>query len=107
MELPPRGIKDAESVGLATMLFFCCVGQAHAVELALNAPDEDDAAGAFDADRAARLLLSPGDSFHVPPNNIYRLENRSTTTPAKLFFAMIKPILADDDDAGAAGSLSD
>ena len=44
----------------------------------------------FDADSAQRYLLSPGDQFFVPPNNVYRLENHSNLKASKLFWAIIK-----------------
>ncbi|KAH8097818.1 hypothetical protein JL720_732 [Aureococcus anophagefferens] len=85
LELPPKGVKDAESTGLASMLFFAGEGQDGALELAINRPEPDDEVGRFDAPSAQRFLLSPGDQFQIPPNNIYRLENRSQSRPAKLF----------------------
>ena len=44
----------------------------------------------FEADSAQRYLLSPGDQFFVPPNNVYRLENHSNLKACKLFWAIIK-----------------
>ena len=38
------------------------------------------------------MLLKKGDSFYVPPCNIYRLENHSTVKSCKLFWTIIKPI---------------
>ena len=51
---------------------------------------------------ALRFQFSPGDQFYVPPNNTYRLMNRSTTQPAKLFFAMLRPV-CDRDDSSSSG----
>lgn len=38
------------------------------------------------------MLLSEGDSFHVPPGNIYRLENHSKTVSSKIYWTIVKPI---------------
>ena len=99
LELPPRAVKDPESTGTASTVIFSCFGQDKALEVAYNRPDPDDEVGIFDAPNAQRFLLSPGDHFHVPPNNIYRVENRSTTAPAKLFFTMIASVARDALDA--------
>ena len=107
LELPPKGVKDAESTGLASMLFFAGEGQDGALELAINRPEPDDEVGRFDAPSAQRFLLSPGDQFQIPPNNIYRLENRSQSRPAKLFFCLINAIQLPDDGPPPDDELSD
>lgn len=45
----------------------------------------------WDDSIAQRVVLSEGDSFHVPPGNIYRLENHSTDQVCKLYWTIIKP----------------
>ena len=42
------------------------------------------------AARARRFLLSPDDQFYIPPNNVYRLENHSTTETCRVFWTIIK-----------------
>ena len=105
VELAPRAVKGDETVGVAEMVFFVGTCQAGSLEVALAAPDPDDALGEFDAAAAQRFLLSPGDQFHVPPNNTYRLENRSTEQSCKLFFCQIKPVVTQtgDLDSGSGG----
>ena len=61
--------------------------------MAIAAP-RDKGRAAFDGATAQRFLLSAGDQFFVPPQNIYRLENHSTLKEAKLFWAIIKPVEA-------------
>lgn len=38
------------------------------------------------------MLLRKGDSFFIPPGNIYRLENHSNTKSAMLYWTIIKPV---------------
>jgi len=91
--LPPEGIKDAEGVGMCSQVFFVSDCQPKAFEVAIGAPEETT----FNPDTAQRFLLSAGDFFHVPPNNIYRVENHSETTECKLFWAIIRPMAKDDE----------
>ncbi|CAM9438390.1 unnamed protein product, partial [Ectocarpus fasciculatus] len=44
----------------------------------------------FDAKTAQRFLLSPGDHFYVPVNNVYRLENHSDRAKAVIYWTIIK-----------------
>jgi len=91
--LPPEGIKDAEGVGMCSQVFFVSECQPKAFEVAIGAPEETT----FNPDTAQRFLLSAGDFFHVPPNNIYRVENHSETHECKLFWAIIRPMAKDDE----------
>lgn len=43
-------------------------------------------------EKAQRVLLSKKDSFYVPPGNMYRLENHSTTKPCFIFWTIIKAL---------------
>jgi centromere protein C len=86
--LPPEGIKDAEGVGMCSQVFFVSDCQPKAFEVAIGAPDEST----FNSATAQRFLLSAGDFFHVPPNNIYRIENHSTSHECKLFWTIIRPM---------------
>ena len=86
--LPPRGIKDAEGVGLCSQVFNVGDCQPNSVEFALADPSSQD--GEFDPDTAQRYLLSKGDMFQIPPGNVYRIENHSRTDEARLFWTLIK-----------------
>ena len=87
--LPPKGIKDLESVGLCAQTFTVCRCQSKAVEVAYGYPDEPD--GELDPATAQRFRLGPGDMFHVPPGNCYRLENHSKMTDCLLTWTIIRP----------------
>ena len=89
LELPPRGIKDAESVGPCAQTFTVCHCQPESLELTYADPDEPE--GRLDPEKAQRFLLSPGDLFRVPPGNSYRLENHSDETECRLTWTIIKP----------------
>jgi centromere protein C len=88
MVLPPRGIKDAEGVGLCSQVINVGDCQPNSVEFALADPSSQ--AGEFDPDTAQRFLLSKGDTFQIPPGNIYRIENHSRMDEARLFWTIIK-----------------
>jgi hypothetical protein len=92
--LPPEGIKDAEGVGMCSQVFFVSSCQPKSFEVAIGAPEEQ----AFNPATAQRFLLSAGDFFHVPPNNIYRVENHSQTADCKLFWTIIRPMQAKEDE---------
>ena len=86
--LPPKGIKDAEGVGLCSQVFNVQRCQPNSLEVSLADPDDSE----YDPETAQRFLLGPGDFFHVPPNNVYRIENHSTSAEAVLFFTIIRPM---------------
>lgn len=88
--LPPRGIKDAESVGSCAQVFTIVSGQPGAVEVAYADPEECDN-GVLKPESAFRFLLGPGDMFRVPPGNCYRLQNHSKTTECFLTWTIIRP----------------
>uniref|UniRef100_A0A6S8DDY6 Mif2/CENP-C cupin domain-containing protein n=1 Tax=Aureoumbra lagunensis TaxID=44058 RepID=A0A6S8DDY6_9STRA len=91
--MPPRAIKDEESVGLCSQVFFVASCQPGALELAIASPSIDsNRPPNFEPDQAVRFLLAPGDQFHIPPNNMYRIENRSTTQLAKIFWCIMRPV---------------
>jgi centromere protein C len=110
LELPPGGIKgklclsvcsvstyvnycvsfrhiDAEPVGECSQVFFISSCQAGSVEFGLSDPLKE----VWDDDIAQRVIVTEGDSFHVPPGNIYRLENHSTEQTCRLFWTIMKP----------------
>jgi centromere protein C len=86
--LPPRGIKDAEGVGLCSQVFNVGDCQPNSLEFALADPSGQD--GEFDPKTAQRFLLSKGDMFQIPPGNVYRIENHSANVKATLFWTIIK-----------------
>jgi len=87
--LPPKGIKDSESVGPCAQTFTVCLSQPKAIEVAFGDPDQPD--GELDDETAQRFLLGPGDMFRVPPGNSYRLENHSDVTDCLLTWTIIRP----------------
>eukprot|EP00934_Nitzschia_sp_Nitz4_P005172 Nitzschia sp. Nitz4//scaffold119_size111653//49359//51229//NITZ4_004190-RA/size111653-processed-gene-0.34-mRNA-1//-1//CDS//3329533836//5162//frame0 len=89
LNLPPEGIKDAESVGPCAQTFTVCTGQPGALEVAFSDPESPE--GVFEPKSASRFLLGPGDLFRVPPGNTYRLENHSKTSPCLLTWTIIRP----------------
>lgn len=93
LTLPPKGIKDAESVGSCAQTFTVVTGQPGSIEVAYADPD-DDAQGAWRPESATRILLSPGDMFRVPPGNCYRLQNHSRTTESLMTWTIIRPYVA-------------
>ena len=103
MTLPPRGIKDAESVGTCAQTFTYVFGQKGALEVAYADPDTNE--GSFDPDTAQRYLLSPGDVFRIPPGNTYRLENHSKEKDAFLTWTIIRAVdtqqYVNDEDSSA------
>jgi hypothetical protein len=88
LTLPPKGIKDAEGVGECSQVFYVGDCQPNSCEVAIANPEETD----FDPKTAQRFLLSKGDFFHVPPNNVYRAQNHSTLADCKLYWTIIRPI---------------
>eukprot|EP00592_Proboscia_alata_P008212 CAMPEP_0194363270 /NCGR_PEP_ID=MMETSP0174-20130528/11111_1 /TAXON_ID=216777 /ORGANISM="Proboscia alata, Strain PI-D3" /LENGTH=1356 /DNA_ID=CAMNT_0039136623 /DNA_START=338 /DNA_END=4408 /DNA_ORIENTATION=+ len=89
LKLPPNGIKDAESVGLCSQVFFVSKCQPNSFEASLAKPEQEDE---YDPTTAQRFLLSPGDFFQVPPNNSYRLQNHSASTDCEVFWTIIRPL---------------
>ncbi len=86
--MPPEASKDAEGVGKYAQVFFISEGQSQSLEFGLADPSND----VWSESSAQRVLLGPGDSFYVPPGNIYRLENHSRNSSCKLYYLINKPI---------------
>lgn len=86
--LPAQAIKDAEGVGECAQVFFVSECQDGALELGIADPAEPE----WHDETAQRQLLKKGDSFYVPPGNIYRLENHSQDVESTIFWTIIKPI---------------
>lgn len=93
LTLPPKGIKDAESVGFCAQTFTIVRGQPGAIEVSYADPDEDDQ-GAWKAESANRFLLGPGDMFRVPPGNCYRLQNHSRSKECLMTWTIIRPFVS-------------
>mmetsp|Transcript_32212 Transcript_32212/g.68590 ORF Transcript_32212/g.68590 Transcript_32212/m.68590 type:complete len:928 (-) Transcript_32212:210-2993(-) len=97
--LPPRGIKDAEGVGLCSQVFNVGDCQDGSVEFAVADPSGQD--GEFDPKSAQRYLLGKGDMFQIPPGNVYRIENHSKTEKVNLFWTIVKcTSRAEQEDSG-------
>ncbi|CAM9401933.1 unnamed protein product [Ectocarpus fasciculatus] len=90
LELPPGAIKDSEHVALSTQIYVVAEGQPNALEIAIAMPSKKTKRTTFDAKTAQRFLLSPGDHFYVPVNNVYRLENHSDRAKAVIYWTIIK-----------------
>ncbi len=88
VDLPPGAIKDAEGVGECTQVFFISECQDGALEFGMADPAEPE----WKDETAQRHLLRKGDTFFVPPGNIYRLENHSSNKPCFIFWTIIKPV---------------
>lgn len=88
VELPPHGIKDPECVGDCAQVFFVAECQDEALEFALADPKDED----WNEKLAQRLLLKTRDSFYVPPGNVYRLENHSSTKSCVIYWTIIKAL---------------
>ena len=89
LRLPPKAIKDAEGVGLCAQVFNVSQCQPKSLEVAIADPEENG--GKFSDKSAQRFLLSPGDMFHIPPGNIYRLQNHSNHEESLLFWTIVRP----------------
>jgi centromere protein C len=92
LTLPPKGIKDAESVGSCAQTFTVVFGQDKALEVAFGHPDDED--GTLDPETAQRFCLSPGDVFRVPPGNCYRIQNHSKKQECFLTWTIIRAFRA-------------
>jgi centromere protein C len=89
LTLPPKGIKDYESVGLCAQTFTVCHGQPGALEVSIADPEDEDESNYGEG--AQRFLLSPGDMFRIPQNNTYQLQNHSKTLDCMLTWTIIRP----------------
>lgn len=94
VELVPQAIKDAEGVGKHMQFFQVSRCQAGALELGIARPDVFE----FVHRTAQRVLLREGDTFFLPPGNVYRLENHSTKVTAKIFWTIIFPLQSAGDE---------
>ena len=88
LALPPKSIKDYESVGLCAQTFTVCHCQPNSLEVSIADPENPEK---YDDDTAQRFLLGPGDMFRIPQNNTYQLKNHSKTVEALLTWNIIRP----------------
>jgi centromere protein C len=102
LALPPKGIKDAESVGSCAQTFTVVSGQPKALEVAFSDPSSPR--GEMDPKNAQRFLLSPGDMFRVPPGNCYRVENHSDDIECLLSWTIIRANPAAVEDGASVDS---
>jgi hypothetical protein len=89
--LPPLGIKDPEHVGRGHAQIFTLVkGEPQSLEIAFGDPDQKWKEGpGWIAAKDGHFRIAPGDNFHIPPGNTYRLRNHSATTPASLSWVIV------------------
>ncbi len=95
MTIMPRKGKDPENVGPCSQVFHVLGCEKNSMELAVGEMGEE----AFSEATATRFLLGPGDTFHLPPMNIYRLYNHSKRVSAKVFWTIVKPWSQEDEEA--------
>mmetsp|Transcript_20730 Transcript_20730/g.29791 ORF Transcript_20730/g.29791 Transcript_20730/m.29791 type:complete len:650 (+) Transcript_20730:96-2045(+) len=88
VDLPPGAIKDAEGVGECCQVFVISDCQNGSVEFGLADPSTEE----WDDETAQRSLLNKGDFFFVPPGNIYRLENHSSSKSCMIYWTIIRPV---------------
>ena len=87
LTLPPLAIKDAEGVGECAQVFFVADCQNGSLEVDYADPKEET----WQDETAQRNVVNKGDSFYVPPGNIYRLENHSKDKEVTMFWTIVKP----------------
>ena len=87
--IPPGGIKDSESVGLNASTFTVVSAQPDSLHLAYCDPTEAKK-HRYDPERSTHFLLGPGDIFHVPHMNAYRLRNHSKDQECVVTWTVIK-----------------
>eukprot|EP00742_Colponemidia_sp_Colp-10_P003171 GILJ01003379.1.p1 GENE.GILJ01003379.1~~GILJ01003379.1.p1 ORF type:complete len:550 (+),score=108.60 GILJ01003379.1:1-1650(+) len=78
IEIPPLGSKANEKNIAGTMAFTVLAGAVRQVEFSVH---------------KSSFLLSAGDHFLVPTDNVYSIHNKSKTAPVKLLCCIIKPAL--------------
>lgn len=102
MDLPPDSIKDPEGVGELAQIFFVSACQPGSLEFALASPEDVN----WNDSNAQRVIVEQGDSFFVPPGNMYRLENHSKAVTASINWVVIKPMQEPDHVVGSSVSNS-
>ena len=79
---------DGEGVGECAQVFFVTDCQDGALEVGIADPSDEE----WNDSIAQRLCLRKGDSFFIPPGNIYRLENHSEDVSVMINWTIIKPM---------------
>jgi hypothetical protein len=87
--IPPGGIKDAESIGMNASTFTVVSAQPDSLQVAYCDPAEVKK-NKYDPEKATHFLVGPGDIFHVPHMNAYRLQNHSQDQDCVVTWTVIK-----------------
>jgi hypothetical protein len=93
--LPPKAIKDAESVLSNIQHFTVITCQPKALEVAYADPRDDN--NVVTDESAEHFLLERADTFFVPAGNAYRLVNHSATTEAIISWMIIRNTTEEED----------
>ncbi|GAB5030785.1 Hypothetical protein NocV09_00400620 [Nannochloropsis oceanica] len=99
MSLMPRKGKDPENVGPCSQVFHVLDCEKNSLELAVGELGEE----AFSEGMATRFLLGKGDTFYLPPMNVYRLFNHSKRGKARVFWTIVKPWSVEEGEGGRGG----
>ena len=99
MTLMPKKGKDPENVGPCSQVFHVLDCEKNALELAVGELGE----AAFSEGTATRFLLGKGDTFHLPPMNVYRLFNHSKKGKAQVFWTIVKPWSVEEEGGREGG----
>ena len=94
--LPPKAIKDAESVLSNVQEFTVCDCQPNALEVAYADPREED--NMITDESAEHFLLKQFDKFHVPAGNAYRLVNHSKTKHAVISWTIVRNTAEEEEE---------
>jgi hypothetical protein len=93
LDLPALGIKDKANVAKCYQLFVLSECEDDAVELAIAHPNTENC---WVENTVQRVMLRRGDTFCIPPGNVYRLENHSSEVSALLNWTIIKALSVPD-----------
>jgi hypothetical protein len=94
--LPPKAIKDAESVLNNVQHFTVITCQPKALEVAYADPRDDN--NVVTDESAEHFLLERADTFFVPAGNAYRLVNHSSTTEAIISWMIIRDTMEEEEE---------
>lgn len=94
--LPPKAIKDAESVLSNVQHFTVITCQPKALEVAYADPRDDT--NVVTDESAEHFLLERADTFFVPAGNAYRLVNHSSTTEAIISWMIIRNTMEEEEE---------
>lgn len=94
--LPPKAIKDAESVLSNVQHFTVIRCQPNALEVAYA--DPRDNSNTVTDESAEHFLLEQADTFFVPAGNAYRLVNHSKTKEALISWMIVRNTAEDEEE---------